>query len=57
MLNKGQFAIVGDYEICGKVQTCLICLVLGGEELAQNTLEEVLANPPKDAKNIRIFCK
>ena len=57
MLNKGQFAIVGDYEICGKTKTCLIKIVLGGEELAQNSLEEVLANPPKDAKNIRIFCK
>ena len=57
MLNKGQFAIVGDYEIYGKTETCLIRMVLGGEELAQNTLEEVLANPPKNAKNIRIFCK
>ena len=57
MLENGQYAIVGDYEICGKIQTCLIRLVLGDKEHAEKVLEKELTNPPKDAKNVRIFFK
>lgn len=44
-MNKDYF-IVGDYNICGKIQTCLIRLC-ANETQAQEQLKEVIANPPE----------
>ena len=48
------YFIVGDFNICGNVQSCLIQLCVN-ESRAHKDLEYVIANPPKDCLgNIRI---
>lgn len=43
------YFVVGDYEICGKIQSCLIrCAGKDDEERANKVLAEVIANPPKN---------
>lgn len=41
------YFIVGDFNICGNVQSCLIMLCVN-EKQAYKDLENVIANPPKD---------
>jgi hypothetical protein len=49
------YFVVGDYEICGKVEGCLIRLAGNEEARALTILEEVKNNPPKDCLgNIRL---
>lgn len=42
------YYIVGDFNICGKVKSCLIFVAGRTEEQAEAGLKRVLANPPKD---------
>jgi hypothetical protein len=44
---KMDFFIVGDFNICGKIQSCLIVLC-ANEEQARQKLEEIKTNPPAD---------
>ena len=46
--NRYDYFIVGDYEVCGKVRTCLITLAGTDEEIAKEKLEKVIANPPEN---------
>lgn len=41
------YYIVGDFNICGKVKSCLITLC-ANKERAQMKLEQIKANPPAD---------
>lgn len=45
--NRYDYFVVGDYEVCGKVRTCLIELAGTTEEHAKETFEKVIANPPE----------
>ena len=48
------YFIAGDFEVCGKVTSCLISLCYS-EERANELLPKYLENPPKDCLgNIRI---
>ena len=52
-MNREYF-IVGDFNVCGKIKSCLIRLC-GTEERAKKTLPEIIANPPEGCLgNIRI---
>lgn len=46
-MNKNCCYIVGDYNICNKIMSCLIILC-ANEEQAKKDLEKIKANPPKD---------
>lgn len=41
-----EYIVVADYEIYGKVKTCLVCLA-GNEERAKEVLAEILAGNPR----------
>lgn len=41
------YYIVGDYNICGKITSCLIILCANKEQ-AKEDLKTIIANPPKD---------
>ena len=47
MEKRFDYFICGDYEVCGKVRTCLICTCGINEEHAKKVLEKTIANPPK----------
>ena len=46
--KRYDYFIVGDYEVCGKVSTCLIELAGTDEATAKEKLEKVIANPPEN---------
>ena len=48
MEKRFSYFICGDYEVSGKISTCLICTCGCKEEHAKKVLEEIVANPPKD---------
>lgn len=48
MAKRFDYFICGDYEVCGKISSCMICICGGNEEHAKKVLEETKANPPKD---------
>lgn len=49
------YFICGDYNIYGKIEGCLICTCGADKEHAEEVLQKVLSNPPKDCLgNIRI---
>ena len=49
MEKRFDYFICGDYEVCGNVRSCLICLGSRNDEAQANKkLQEVLANPPQD---------
>ena len=53
-----EYVIGGDYEICGKIHSCLIALCGTSKENAAKKFLEIKANPPKDCLgNIRIEAK
>lgn len=41
-----EYIVVADYELYGKVKTCLVC-VAGKEERAKEVLAEILAGNPR----------
>ena len=55
MNKKYDYFVVGDYEVCGKIQGCLIYVCGTDEEHAKKVLENTVANPPKECLgNIRL---
>lgn len=48
MEKRFDYFICGDYEVCGKIKSCLICLCGSDEEHAKKVLADKIANPPKD---------
>lgn len=49
------YYVVGDYNICGRVMGCMICLAGSDEKEAVAILEKTIANPPKNCiGNIRL---
>ena len=42
------YIISGDFEICGKVQTCMIEMCGPSKENAEKYLDKTLKNPPVD---------
>lgn len=43
---RKEFFIVGDYYVCGKIESCLV-RVCANEQQAQELLPEIIANPPE----------
>lgn len=48
MEKRFDYFVCGDYEVCGKIKSCLISICGSDEEHAKKVLEDKIANPPKD---------
>lgn len=47
MAKKFDYFICGNYEVCGKIHSCLIYTCGSDENHAQKVLAETIANPPE----------
>ena len=47
MEKRFDYFICGDYEVCGKIVSCLIYTCGCNEENAKEVLEKTIANPPE----------
>ena len=48
MEKRFEYFICGDYDVCGKIESCLISICGCDKEHAEKVLEKTIANPPKN---------
>ena len=49
MEKKFDYFVCGDFEVCGRIESCLISVISNGnKETAKKELAQIIANPPAD---------